>query len=408
MTELRRELGLFEATVYGVGLILGAGIYAILGEAAGATGGSVVVSFLLAAVVASLTGLSYAELSARYPRSEGDYVYVRSAFDTDLVSELTVLARLAVGVISTAAVALAFSGYLSTFVSVPTAPVAIALVAVFVAVNVWGIDLSTRLNVAFTAVEVAGLLIVVWIGSGSWSEAAVTQTPNGVFGIVQASFLIFFAYLGFGSIVTLSDETEDASTTIPRAIVLAIGITTVLYVAVALSAVALVDWQTLGQSSSPLATVAAVGWGPLGERVLAVIALFSTANTVLILQLSTSRLLYGVSKTEYRAFPTIFSRVHPRRKTPHYAGVTIGLCTVPFVLLDDIGTVASLANLVLLAVFVVVNAALVKLRLGPGVEDAAGDERGFRAPLTVRGVPLTAVGGLVSCLALIGFSLLMW
>ena len=403
MTELRRELGLLEAVVYGVGLILGAGIYAILGEATGVTGGSVVISFLLAALIASLTGLSYAELASLFPKAEGDYIYVREAFDREILSDVTALGRLFMGVISSAAVALAFSGYLSSFVDVPSIPIAVLLVAVMTGVNYWGIELSTKINVLFTAIEVAGLLIIIWIARGSWGNAEIFQASNGAFGVIHAGFLIFFAYLGFGSIVNLSEETEDATVTIPRAILHSIGITTLLYVLVGLSAVALVDWRVLGSSASPLAAVARVGWGPLGATVLGAIALFSTTNTVLILQLSTSRLFYGVSKAEYNVFPAVFSRVHTTRQTPHYAVVVVGLVTIPFVFLGDIGIVAGLANLMLLLVFVLVNTALLKLRYSrPELE------RGFRAPLNVGHLSITAVAGLLSSLGLIVFYVLTW
>ena len=403
VSTLRRELGLAEAVVYGVGLILGAGIYAVIGEATGVTGGSVVFSFVLAAVVAAFTGLSYAELASIYPEAEGDYIYVRAAFDRPAVSDVAAVGRLAMGVISTAAVALAFAGYLSAFVDAPALPVAVGLVVVAAVVNWWGIEFSTRLNVVFTAIEVFGLLIVVWVGGGSWGQAPVFEFTNGATGLVEAGFLIFFAYLGFGSIVNLAEETEDATTAIPRAIVLAIAITTVLYVLVALSAVALVDAAALGASASPLALVAAAGWGPTGARVLGVIALFSTANTVLILQISTSRLLYGVSKSKYQVFPEAFARVHPARQTPHYAVALVCLATLPFLLLGDVGAVAGLANLVLLVVFVLVNAALLKLRV-----DRPDAERGFRAPLNVGSVSLTAVAGLLSSVALTGFYLTTW
>jgi APA family basic amino acid/polyamine antiporter len=403
MAELREGLGLFEAVVYGVGLILGAGIYAILGAATGVTGDSVVLSFVLAAAIATLTGLSYAELASIYPRAEGDYIYVREAFDWRRVSDLTALGRLLMGVISTAAVALAFSGYITQFADLPAVPIAIGLVVASAFVNYWGIEFSVRLNVVFTAIEVAGLLIIIWLGAGSWGEATITQTANGGVGIVHAAFLVFFAYLGFGSIVNVSEETEDAATTIPRAIVLSIVITTVLYVLVGLSAVALVDWQVIGTSASPLAVVAGAGWGPFGAELLAAIALFSTTNTVLILQVSTSRLLYGVSKAEYQVFPAALSRVHPSRQTPHLAVAVVCLGTLPFVFLDDIGVVAGLANLALLVVFVLVNAALLRLRFSKPDAD-----RPFRAPLNVGRVSLTAVGGLVSAIGLCGFYLLTW
>lgn len=403
MAELRRELGLAEAVVYGVGLILGAGIYAILGEATGVTGGSIVVSFLLASSIAALTGLSYAELSSLYPKEEGDYLYVREAFDNEFASYVTAIGRLLMGVISSAAVALAFSGYLSAFIDIPLVQLAVALVVVMALVNYWGIELSIKLNILFTGIEILGLLIIIWIGIGHWGTVPVLETPNGLSGVVHASFLIFFAYLGFSSIVNVSEETEDSTTTIPRAIVLSIGITTLLYVLVGLSAVGLVDWQVLGRSASPLADVAVVGWGPIGASIIGVIALFSTTNTVLILQISTSRMLYGVSKEEYRAFPAIFSRVSPSRGTPQYAVFAVGLATIPFVFIGDVGAVAGLANLMLLVVFVLVNGAMLKLRYSR--PDAA---REFRAPLNVGQLSLTALGGLLSCLGLIVFYLATW
>lgn len=403
MSELRRELGLLEAVVYGTGLILGAGIYAILGEATGVTGGSIVISFLLAALIASVTGLSYAELASLFPKAEGDYIYVRNAFDREIVSDVTALGRLLMGVISSAAVALAFSGYLSAFVDVSQIWTAILIVVIMTGINFWGIDLSTKINILFTGIEVAGLVIIIWIGSGSWGSVEVLHTPNGVVGVLHASFLIFFAYLGFGSIVNLSEETEDATVTIPRAIILSLGFTTLIYLLVGLSAVSLVDWRVLGQSASPLAAVARVGWGTRGSTLLGAIALFSTTNTVLILQISTSRLLYGVSKSEYHVFPEIFSRVHSSRQTPHYAVMLVGIITIPFVFLGDIGFVAGLANLMLLVVFVLVNAALLKLRYSRPEQ-----ERGFRAPLNVGQLSITAVAGLISSLGLIAFYILTW
>ncbi len=403
MSDLRRELGLFEALVYGVGLILGAGIYAILGEAAGVTGGSIVISFVLAALIASMTGLSYAELASIFPKAEGDYIFVNEAFDRELFSDITAFGRLSMGVISSAAVALAFSGYLSSFIDAPAIPIAILLVGLMAVVNYWGIEFSTKINILFTAIEVAGLLIIIWIAGGSLGTAEVLHAPNGTFGIVHAAFLIFFAYLGFGSIVNLSEETDTASITIPRAIILSIAITTFLYVLVGLSAVALVDWEVLGQSSSPLALVARAGWGSFGASLLGVIALFSTMNTVLILQISTSRLLYGVSKIEYHVFPKVLSRIHHSRQTPHYAVLVVGVCTIPFIFLGDIGIVAGLANFMLLVVFVLVNAALLKLRYTrPELT------RGFRAPLNIGQLSLTAVGGLVTSLGLIVFYLFTW
>ena len=393
--SLRRDLGLAEVVVYGVGLILGAGIYAILGEATAVAGESVPLAFLAAAVVASFTGLSYAELASRFPRGEGDYVYVRETFGKR-PAEVVAFLRVFVGSVSAAAVALAFAGYLSSFVDLSPVLAAVALVAVASAVNFWGIDVSAKLNLVFTAAEVGGLALVIWLGLGSWGSVAVLDAPFGPGGVLEATFLVFFAYLGFGSIVNVAEETEDPTRTVPRAIVLSVGITTVLYVLVAVSAVGVADWRALGESASPLALVAEAGGGPAAASIVGAIALTSTANTVLILLVSSSRLVYGVSKSEYRSFPTLFSRIHVRRGTPYLAVALVGGLTVPFVLLGDLGQVAALANGSLLVVFVAVNAALLKLRF-----DRPENREGFTAPLTVGRLSVTALCGLVTALGLL-------
>jgi APA family basic amino acid/polyamine antiporter len=398
--SLRRELGLLEVVVYGVGLILGAGIYAILGEATGVAGESIPIAFGLAAVVASFTGLSYAELASRFPKGEGDYVYIREAFGAKRLAELVGGLRLFVGAVSAAAVALAFAGYLSAFVDLPAIVGAVGLVVAASVVNYWGIDVSAKLNVLFTVAEVFGLTLVIWFGRGTWESVAVLEAPTGVTGVVEAAFLVFFAYIGFGSIVNIAEETEDPVRIIPRAIVLAIVATTVLYVLVAVSAVGLVDWQTLGDSASPLALVARAGGGPVAESVVGAIALTSTGNTVLILLVSTSRLLYGVSKSEYRSFPAVFSRIHPQRRTPHLAIALVGATTIPFVLVGDLGQVAGVANAAILVVFVLVNGALLKLRF-----DRPQSREGFTTPFTVGRLSTTALCGVLTSVALLVFYL---
>lgn len=396
MPTLSRDLGLFEVVVYGVGLILGAGIYAILGEATAVAGEAVPLAFLLAAVVATFTGLSYAELASRYPKGEGDYVYVREASGSKRLAELAAVLRVFVGSVSAAAVALAFAGYLAAFVDAPSIFVAGALVVAASAVNFWGIEASARLNLVFTVAEVAGLAIIIWIGGGAVGTIPPVEIPFGATGVLQATFLVFFAYLGFGSMVNVAEETRDPTRTIPRAILIAIGITTVLYVLVAASAVAVVDWRTLGASASPLALVAETGGSRTLGSLVAAIALTSTANTVLIVLVSTSRLVYGVSKTEYRSFPTMFSRVHRGRRTPHLAVALVGALAIPFVLIGDLGVVAGLANAALLLAFVLVNGALLKQRY-----DAPQERAGFTAPLTVGRLSITALFGLLTSLALL-------
>lgn len=398
MADLSRAIGLSGATVYGVGLILGAGIYAVLGAAVAVTGEAIILSFVLAAAVAALTGLSYAELASRFPKGEGEYLYAYAAFGNKRLSEFTALFRVATGIIAAGAVALAFGNYLSSFTTVPIVPAAVGLLVLMSAINIWGIETSTAVNVLFTTIEIVGLVFIIVLGIGDWGTVDVTAATNGLTGILEGTFLVFFAYVGFESLVNITEETRDPSRTIPRAIGLSILISTVVYILVGLSALGLVSWEVLGRSAAPLSEVARAGMGESAFLALSAIALFATANTVLIILISTSRLVYGVSKAEYNSFPTVFSRIHPTRKTPYIAVMLVGVVTVPFALLGELGLVAALANFALLVVFVIVNASLLKLRLAGPTPDG-----GYRVPLSVRNVPLPAVGGLISSLGLLGF-----
>ena len=400
MAELKRAVGLLEASVYGVGIILGAGIYAILGEAVAETGESVIVSFLLAAGVATFTGLSYAELASRYPKGEGEYLYAWAAFENKRLSEVTAIFRVLTGIIAAAAVALAFGQYFAAFIPLSSVAVAIGVLVVMSAINFWGIETSARVNLLFTAIEIAGLLFIIVIGIRTWGTVEITGFEHGIPGVFSATFLLFFAYTGFESLVNIAEEMETPSKTIPRAIGISIITSTVVYIMVGFSALGLVDWQVLGDSQAPLAAVALAGWGEDAFVVLSAIALFATANTVLILVISTSRVIYGVSKAEYNSFPTVFARVHPKRKTPYVAVGLIALVTIPFALVGDLGAVAGLANLALLAVFVVVNLSLLKLRY-----DGDAQETGYRTPLNVGRFSITAFLGLITSIGLILFYL---
>lgn len=319
MAELKRAVGLLEATVYGVGLILGAGIYAILGEAVTETGESVILSFVLAAGVATFTGLSYAELASRYPKGEGEYLYAWAAFGNKPLSEVTALFRVLTGVISAAAVALAFAEYLAAFVPLSNISVAVGLLVVTSAINFWGIETSAKINLLFTTIEIAGLVFIIAIGIGTWGTVNIGEFRQGTTGVLGATFLLFFAYVGFESLVNIAEEMQHPSKTIPRAIGISIIVSTIVYILVGLSALGLVNWRVLGESPAPLAAVALTGYGEGAFVILSAIALFATSNTVLILLISTSRIVYGISKEEYNSFPSVFSRVHQTRKTPYVA-----------------------------------------------------------------------------------------
>jgi len=391
---MRREIGLFAVTSWGVGIILGAGIYVLVGEAAGIAGNSVWLSFIIGAMVASLTGLSYAELSSVFPRDAAEYVYVKIACGCEILSFMVGWLTILTGIISASTVALGFAGYFQGLFGFPRVLAALILIAVLSYINFLGIKESTRMNILFTLVEAAGLVLLIAIGLGSLGNVNLLEAPNGSSGILSAAALIFFAYLGFEDIVNIAEETKRPEKTIPKALILSVLITTFLYVLVALISVSLVDWQTLGLSTAPLASAASQVLGENAFTVMSIIALFATSNTVLIMLVVGSRMIYGMAQEG--AFPRVLSKVDPRKATPRLAILVTMFVSIIFLFLGDLELVAALTSFGAFITFAFVNISLIYIRYR-----RAELERPFRAPLNIGKFPITGFLGLLTCLFLI-------
>src|SRR3989338_4218189 len=260
--RLKRELGLFQTTVCGVGIIVGAGIYVLIGIAAGYAGNAIWLSFLIAAMLAALTGLGYAELSSFFKGDAGEYDYTKEAFNERFAKLIGYLV-LFTGVTTAATVALGFAGYLNSLTDIPIIVGAILLLCLMSYVNFKGIKESSWLNVIFTFLEIIGLLIVMVIGLKFIGKVDYMEMNNGFTGVFKAAALAFFAYTGYETIIKLTEETKNPTKTIPRAIILSIIITSILYVLVALAAVSIVGWEELSISKAPLATVVGAAFGAM-------------------------------------------------------------------------------------------------------------------------------------------------
>jgi APA family basic amino acid/polyamine antiporter len=376
--------------MYGVGLILGAGIYALIGDAAGEAGNSVWISFVLAAIASVFTGLSYAELSSMYPKAAAEYSFVKNAFKNNFVAFLVGWLTLFVAIISAAAIALGFGGYLTQLFQIPIVIAAVLIIGVLTFVNYFGIRESSSMNIILTIAEAAGLGIVIWAGmSITGVQIDYFDMPHGFSGIFSAFTLVFFAYIGFENIANIAEEIKNPKRVLPRAIILAITITAIVYVLVSLSAVRVLDWQALDASFAPLADVIKTALGQEWGFGILVIALFATTNTVLIMLISGSRILYGVSID--RALPAIFSIVHQKRKTPWVAAIVIGVLAAAFVFIGDIETVANISVFAIIMVFVLVNLSLIWLRYKePNLE------RQFRSPGNIGKFPILAALGIIT------------
>ena len=402
---LKRNVNLFQAVMYGVGLILGAGIYVLIGDVAGIAGNAMWISFIVAAIIATCTGLSYAELSSMFPKSAADYVYVKNAFGNNAAAFIAGWLIIFVAIVSAAAVAIGFSGYFSSlFPEFHPLLSAAGLVLILSVVNFVGIRESVWMNTTFTFVELAGLAIIILaaILFGSHQidyfemPPAVAEMSMSAGAIVAAASLIFFAYYGFENLANISEETKNASKVIPKALIISIAVTTAVYILVALSAITLLGWEELSSSEAPLASAAERAFGKMGVITLSTIALFATSNTVLMMLISGSRIIYGMSKGN--ALPGMLSKVHSITKTPWIAIIITMLVTIGVISFSQ-GSITVVANVAVFDVFIayaLVNFALIWLRYKkPKLE------RPFQSPIRIGRFPLFAGLGLATSLAML-------
>lgn len=358
-----------------LGDVLGAGIYALVGEMAGASAGMIWLPLLVALGMAMLTAGSYAELVTKYPQAGGSAVYAQRAFGRPLAAFLAGFCMLAAGVTSAAALSLAFAGdYLGEFLDLPAVPVAIAFLALVGLLNARGIKESVRANTVMTAVELTGLLVVIVLGAvvlgrGDGDLGRVLELPQDVTlaGATLAGALIaFYSFVGFETSANIAEELTEPSRIYPKALFGALLTAGAVYLLVGVVAPAAVDPAVLEGSSGPLLEVVRVAGG-VPTEVFAVVALVAVANGALLTMIMSSRLVYGMA--DQRLLPSSLSRVLPVRRTPWVAIVVTTLVAMGLTLVGDLVTLASTVVLLLLLVFLLTNVSLLVLRRDPVEHD---------------------------------------
>ncbi len=355
--------------VFILGDVLGAGIYALVGEVGAEVGGAIWTSFLAAFVLAVFTAFAYAELVSKYPRAAGAALYTHKAFGAPFFTFVVAFAVMSSGIASASTLARAFAGdYLSEFVDLPLVLAAIAFLAIVAAINLRGISESVKVNLLLTAIELIGLLLIVAIGvtalgegSGDFSRNLEFAEGESVFAaIVAGTALSFYAMIGFEDSVNVAEETKAPSRNYPRALFIGLGVAGVLYLLVTLTASLVVPTEDLSGSDAPLLEV--VEQGPLGisTKLFSFIALMAVANGALINMIMASRIVYGMADQGIVA--RTFGRVLPARRTPVVAILFTTAIAVVLVSTGDLATLADTTVLLLLFVFTIVNVAVLVLR----------------------------------------------
>jgi amino acid transporter len=366
LRSLKRSLSLPLVTFYGLGNILGAGIYVLIGKVVAYAGVFAPLSFLVASLLAGLTAFTYAELAARFPLSAGEAVYVQEGIGLESVSALVGLLIIFAGIVSAATILRGFAGYLQVFTPVPDAAAIGVLVLLLGGLAAWGIGESVAVAALITVIEIGGLLLIVWVAAPALSlvqpeaaDFAPLLGPGVWQGILVGGFLAFYAFIGFEDMVNVAEEVQHPRRNLPRAILAALAVAVLLYFIVALVTVASVPADRLAASEAPLAFVYqhVTGREPV---VITIISMFAVINGALIQIIMASRVCYGMGRKGW--LPVLFARVHGVTRTPVIATLMVAVLVLVMALWLPVETLARATSYFLLVVFSLINLALWRLK----------------------------------------------
>ena len=391
---LKRTLNLLDATSVGIGAIIGAGIFVVLGIAIGYAGPSIIISIIIAGIVASFTAFSFAELGSAIPKEGGAYQFafeLISPFAGFLVGCLWLFAQIVAG----AAISLGFASYfVAVFPAFSVKIVAVLAALVLTGLNLVGIKQSTTINNILVIVKIAVLCSFIGFGLFQMHPQNLSQfSPIGLFGVLQGAGFIFFAYLGFGRIATLGEEVKNPERNVPLAILIALIVSLVLYVLTAFTAMGLQDYRILAQSGSPLAEAAKATGNFTLVAAVSLGALIATVSVLLTSLIGLSRVAFAMARNGQ--LPTSIARVSSRFGTPYVSVLMMGALLTVLAFALDLKQAAAITSFALLATHLIVNLSAIRLR-----KKMPSSAKKFRVPF----FPLIPSLGLISCVILM-FSL---
>lgn len=397
--KLKRAISLPFLILYGVGTMVGGGFYALVGKVAGEAGYYAPLALVLSGLLALLSGLSFAELSSRYPVSAGEVRYVSAGFRNVYLSRLTGALVILTGIVSAATLSVATIGFLQDFVSVPNAPALIVLVLLMGAIAAWGIGESVAVVVVITVLEIAALIYAAFVAEGelaqlqqSWQLFVPPMNAEIWVGIFTAAFLAFYAFIGFEDMVNIAEEVKDAKRALPAAIIFSVVLCLIIYAWVSLIALLSVPPKQLAASNTPVAEmVRAHSW--YSSTGLGIVSLLTGLNGALVQIIMASRVAYGMAKRKHA--PAWFANVHSKTQTPFNATLLITALVLLLALFFPLTTLAKITSGIILLIFAAVNLALWRIKRRHPDRNGTG----IRLPIFL---PIIAA---FSCLAALVFQL---
>jgi len=359
MAELKKTFGLFDAFNIGIGAIIGAGIFVVTGIGASLAGPALLISLLISAGIAAFTALSFAELSILIPKEGGGYEFAHeliSPFAGFITGWLWLFSNVVVG----AVVSLGFAHYFALFFPIPVHITAVIACIIITTINYLGAKELEVVNNALVVFKLFILVCFVVFGISAVNQGNITSSflPHGSIGILQGAAFMFFAFAGFARITVIGEEVKDPKKTIPRAILLALGVSTIIYLLVSYTAIGLVGYEALANSGSPLAD-AAHQEGSIIVLLVSLGALAATFSVLLTTLLGTSRVSFAMARN--KDLPKFFNKLHPKRSVPYVAILIFGVIMTLFAAFTDLTSAVAIANFASLFYYAVANYAALKI-----------------------------------------------
>ncbi len=396
MTELRKNLNTFHLSLYGIGTIIGAGIYVLIGEVAGVAGTYAPLSFLCSALIALFSAVSYAQLSSRFPKSSGEVVYVLEAFKNNFLARVIGYLVLITGIVTSSTLLKGFSGYLSELLEL-TPFLSIGLLMFLLGfITMIGIKQSVWFVGGITFIEIVGLFFIIYLAFKNIDTSDIEVTSffppfnfKAYSSVFSGAFLAFFAYIGFEDLANVAEEAKNPKKSLPIAIMTSMILCTLLYVIVAIVCVLALPISLLANSEAPLAEIAAVH-GDKYKTVVAIISMIAVTNGALVQVIMGSRMMYGMSRKQL--MPSFFYTLSSRFQTPVRAIVFLVLIIYVLAISFPLVRLASATSFIVLVIFSLVNLSLFNLIR----------TRDLDLPKTHMIAPII---GFLLCLSMLGFKL---
>ncbi len=364
---LNRVISLPLLVFYGVGTILGAGIYSLTGKIAGISGLYAPISFLLSALIATFVAFSYAELSSRYPKSAGEAVFVDQAFGKSWLTALIGWGVVFTGIVSAGVMAHGFYGYLNEFIELPDGISILFYIILITVIAILGISLSVKVAAVVTIIEVSGIAMILYVSQDSlqtlsvrWHEFIPPFSWDIWQGIIFGAFIAFYAFIGFEDMVNIAEEVVEPKKNLPTGIIMALIITTFIYVLVSFALVLALPIEKLANHAAPFALIIKEN-SQIPVSIISFISLIAILNGALVQIVMGSRVLYGMA--EKGIAPRIFTMLHSKTRTPIVATLFFSTLLFIFTLWFPIVMLAKITSFIILSIFTLVNLSLCVIKL---------------------------------------------